>query len=172
MSNLDLYKTMHKTGAFAGLSVMRYENEIRDLITKTNAKKIVDVGCGKAMAYLLEDFHVRLGIPLPFLYDPAVPQFNNQPSVLFDGAICSDVLEHLEEPEITETFNNLVRWTVKDNGFVFLSICCRPAKKTLPDGRNTHLTIQPPAWWREKIEAVFGGDVKGDNFHVLHAFEE
>jgi hypothetical protein len=30
-------------------------------------------------------------------------------------------------------------------------IACYPAKKHLPDGRNAHLIIESPDWWRTKI---------------------
>lgn len=165
MSNLELYKEMHKKGAFAGFSVERYREDIQGLIEKTGAKTLIDVGCGKAYAYLLHELHTSWGVDLPFLYDPAVPGFNNQPKGVFQGAICSDVLEHLEEGDIDATLAQLYAWTVPDDGFIFISVCCRPAKKLLPDGRNSHLTIQPREWWDAKIKAALGS--KGDNFHVL-----
>jgi hypothetical protein len=30
-----------------------------------------------------------------------------------------------------------------------------PAKKTLPDGRNAHLILQTPDWWRDKLSSYF-----------------
>lgn len=165
MNNLDLYQQMHKKGAFSGFSVERYLRDIGDLVEKTSAKKLIDVGCGKAYAYLLNELHSAWGVDLPFFYDPAVPSFNNQPTEIFDGAICSDVLEHLEESDIDEVLRQLYAWTVPDHGFIFISVCCRPAKKLLPDGRNSHLTVRPSEWWDDKIRAALGS--KGDNFHVL-----
>ena len=31
-------------------------------------------------------------------------------------------------------------------------IACHPAKKKLRDGRNAHLIIEQPNWWRNKLE--------------------
>jgi hypothetical protein len=31
-----------------------------------------------------------------------------------------------------------------------------PAKRTLPDGRNLHVTLKPHDWWRERVEKHFG----------------
>jgi len=30
-------------------------------------------------------------------------------------------------------------------------IACHPAKKTLSDGRNAHLIIENPDWWKVKM---------------------
>jgi hypothetical protein len=35
------------------------------------------------------------------------------------------------------------------------SVCLRAAKKTLPDGRNAHLIVESPEWWRERIARHF-----------------
>ena len=37
----------------------------------------------------------------------------------------------------------------------FFVIAHRPAKKTLPDGRNAHLIQEGPAWWLPKLESRF-----------------
>ena len=38
----------------------------------------------------------------------------------------------------------------------------QPAKKTLPDGRNAHLILQPAEWWAERL---------GEHFRVLDSYE-
>jgi hypothetical protein len=30
-------------------------------------------------------------------------------------------------------------------------IACYPAKKHLPDGRNAHLIVESPDWWRKQL---------------------
>ena len=61
---------------------------------------------------------------------------------------------------------------IRADKFAFFAISTRPAKKTLPDGRNAHLTVQSPDWWYgmfdalplmlpkypAKLEIVFDGD--------------
>ena len=36
--------------------------------------------------------------------------------------------------------------------FVYVVAACFPAKKSLPNGENAHVTIQPPAWWQGQME--------------------
>ena len=71
-----------------------------------------------------------------------------KPAGRFDIVICTDVLEHIPEHEIPIVLKEIdgYAWEI-----VFLSICTREARKTLPDGRNAHLTIKPPDWWKGKI---------------------
>ena len=33
-------------------------------------------------------------------------------------------------------------------------IACHPAKKCLSDGRNAHLIIESPTWWRSKLQSI------------------
>jgi hypothetical protein len=35
-------------------------------------------------------------------------------------------------------------------------IACHPAKKGLSDGRNAHLIIEQPEWWKQKIQTIPG----------------
>ena len=39
----------------------------------------------------------------------------------------------------------------------FLIIATSPAKKFLPDGRNAHLIVETPGWWKDKIEKNMPG---------------
>ncbi len=69
----------------------------------------------------------------------------------FGGIICAGVMEHIEEDDVdtvlADIFSYADAWA-----FVFLFISCKPAKsKRLPDGRNVHLTVQPPEWWDAKL---------------------
>lgn len=38
---------------------------------------------------------------------------------------------------------------------VILKIALTPAQKTLPDGRNAHILLQPASWWREQLCQYF-----------------
>ena len=33
-------------------------------------------------------------------------------------------------------------------------IACHPAKRGMSDGRNAHLIIENPDWWRSKLQSV------------------
>lgn len=154
MSLVDQYREMHLKGHFAGYSLKAHTEDIRQLVQLTRAKSLLDYGCGKGHQYSLSKMHRVWGGIMPTLYDPGVEQLSTKPSAKFDGVICTDVLEHIPEGEVEETLREIFSYATK---FVYLSICTRPAKKTLPDGRNAHVTIKEPAWWAGKIHAASDG---------------
>ena len=148
MNLVDQYRLMHDAGHFPGHSVNKHADSIKKLIGKTNSRTILDYGCGKGRQYAELNLHKYWNVE-PSLYDPAT--FPEKPKGRFDGVICTDVLEHIPEEELEDTLREIFSYARK---FVFLSICIRPAKKTLPDGRNCHLTIKPELWWRTLIEGL------------------
>lgn len=171
MKNIDLYKKMHESGYFPGHSTAKWSPAIKTLIDKHGAKTLLDFGSGKGMQYDEQKLHEEWGVAKPVLYDPAVPGIDKLPHPMrpFDGVICCDVLEHLEGTEIMAAIFEAV---IRADKFAFFAISTRPAKKTLPDGRNAHLTVQSQDWWYgmfdalplmlpkypAKLEIVFDGD--------------
>lgn len=141
--NLELYKFMHSQGHFAGHSLLVHIDEIKDLIEETGSRSMLDYGCGKA----LHHDGAAWGIPV-YLYDPAVPMFALPPKGTFDMVICTDVLEHLPADRMFDIVGEIFSYADKH---VFLTVCTRPAKKVLPDGRNAHLTVRDEEWWRAVI---------------------
>lgn len=69
-----------------------------------------------------------------------------------DYVICVDVLEHVEPELIENVLDDLQRVTVKKG---YYTISCRKAAKILKDGRNAHFIVEPPEWWRPKLEQRF-----------------
>jgi FkbM family methyltransferase len=105
----------------------------------------LDYGCGKqTLAAALPDLRV-IG------YDPAVPGLDAPPQPA-DLVVCTDVLEHVEPELIDNVLDDLCRVAKKA---AFVTVATRPAVKTLADGRNAHLTVQPLAWWRASFESRF-----------------
>ena len=91
-------------------------------------------------------------LPFPIWeYDPAIPGKDAVPRPA-DLVICTDVLEHVEPAMLDNTLRDLSRCVLKAGYFV---IHTGAAKKTLPDGRNTHLIQEGEAWWREKLAKYF-----------------
>lgn len=111
---------------------------------------VLDYGCGrgtlkKELQRLRPDADIRE-------YDPGIPGKDTLSWECVDFITCTDVLEHVEEEMLDRTLttlDQLAKWGV------FFDISCRPAKHVLPDGRNAHLTVHPPAWWREKLDEAF-----------------
>jgi hypothetical protein len=58
------------------------------------------------------------------------------------------VLEHIEPQYLEQVLDHLVELT---EVVAFITIHTGPAMKTLPDGRNAHLTQEPIEWWLAKI---------------------
>jgi hypothetical protein len=61
---------------------------------------------------------------------------------------CIDVLEHIEPEFVDNVLDDLHRLT---EALLFCTICTVPALKTLPDGRNAHVTVRPIKWWMDKL---------------------
>lgn len=171
-SIIEQYRQLHEKGIwFKGTAIKGYIGVIGDLIKRTGAKTLLDYGCGKAMFYLERKVHEDWGVPLPYLYDPGFHKvghtIHREPppkGMVFDGVICTDVLEHVENPE--EVLDELFAYA---NKFLFLTISCMPSdpKKKLPDGRGVHISIFPPEWWRERIaKRCRGGLVVETRFDV------
>ena len=38
--------------------------------------------------------------------------------------------------------------------FLFATVALYPAGKTLPNGRNAHITLRPKEWWQSCVAAV------------------
>lgn len=157
------YKLMAESGGnFYGLSVLRHKEEIGMLVSALEAKTVLDFGCGRGDAYSTPyEVHLEWGLTRSNvrLYDPAFVRHGRMPAGVFDLVICSDVLEHIEEAEVDAFIGRLFRFSHKH---VWASVCCRPAKKFFPDGRNLHVTIHPYLWWHEKFTELKPAGVSFD----------
>jgi hypothetical protein len=146
------YRQAHEDAeAFSGYSVLPHAWEIRRMLIETGSKSVLDYGCGKGRQYANDCVHEWWGVKLPTLYDPGVPQFATKPApgIMFDAVICTDVLEHIPELELDKTLQEIFLYAGR---MVFLTACCRPSNRTLPDGTNAHITVKPEEFWRRLIK--------------------
>ncbi len=169
---LAVYQQMHREGVpdqkiaaektFPGTTALLYATPVRDLIINTHSKTMLDYGCGKGQQYKMRDMPMYDGSICPSLqsfwkldsitcYDPAYPEFMTLPEGKFDGVICTDVLEHCPEEDMPWILDTLFSYATK---FVFATAACYPAKKTLPNGDNAHITLRPPQWWQQLLGVV------------------
>lgn len=152
---IPAYKKMHAEGQFPGYSIEPYVPRIADLVRESGAKTLLDYGCGKGLQYRDKKWHEAWGI-YPSCYDPAVSPFDLRPAGVYDGVICTDVLEHVPEDELEDVTKDLVRFS---RLWCFVSVCCRKARrnrhKQLPHGGNVHVTIKPAEWWFDWLSDAF-----------------
>jgi hypothetical protein len=139
----DLNRQLHSERVDYGAIGHRHADSVRGIAQVYGIKSLLDYGCGKQT--LLE----TLRLPWARGYDPCVPGLDGEPQPA-DLVVCTDTLEHVE-PECIEAVLDHIKSLARR--LVFVNISLRAAKKTLPDGRNTHLIIQPSAWWMWRLLA-------------------
>lgn len=108
-------------------------------------RSILDYGCGKGT---IGKAFREAGFDLVYDYDPAIPQ-KNRPADPADLVVCVDVMEHIEPDCLEAVLVDLVRVTRK---ILFVAISTIPSKRTMADGRNTHLIVEADDWWRARFE--------------------
>jgi len=134
MSYSDSYKEtlkeLHKSKAFGNKSSI--PQEVIDCIEKYQVKSFLDFGCGKG--YFLQALKEKYPDIEMFGFDPANDNFQTLPDTV-DMIYSSDVLEHIEPEKLEETILDL-------------KLRC---SKVMNDGRNAHLIVHLPDWWRRLL---------------------
>jgi cyclopropane fatty-acyl-phospholipid synthase-like methyltransferase len=119
-----------------GTSAEAHIEDVCSLIAKYGADTVLDYGCGKGVLSQVIDVTN---------YDPATyPELPNP----HDLVLCIDVMEHVEEGSVSAVLSHIASLT---KCAAFFVISCQPAVKKLADGRNAHITIQEPKWWRDQL---------------------
>jgi hypothetical protein len=140
-----LQTEMHQDPLY-GVASVSYAPLIAEVIEQMNATELLDYGAGKGrLGQTLKD----LVSPMPKVrhYDPAVPEWSAPPKPC-QLVACIDVLEHIEPNLLDNVLDDLQRVTAAVG---VLTVATAPASRTLPDGRNAHLILQPHQWWLAKI---------------------
>lgn len=154
---LEEQRWLHDQPAGYGGKGDRWATAVHRLAATSGAASILDYGCGQgALAREL----ARRGVTAAE-YDPAIPGKDDDPAPA-DLVVCTDVLEHVEEPHLRAVLAHLQQLT---HLVLFVSIGLKPAGKTLRDGRNAHITLKKPATWRRlmwnaglELEHEYAGD--------------
>lgn len=140
--NRALHAEQHTYGADAAKDAAGIVKFAR----KEACGSVLDYGCGKgtlkpAILAIAPDLKV-------YEYDPAVPGKEHLPDHAVDLVAAMDVMEHIEPEMLPAVLESMVALRPK---VVILKIALTPAQKTLPDGRNAHILLQPASWWREQL---------------------
>lgn len=140
----DLNRQLHHDNLAYGVGGGKHAERVLKLAESIKTTSILDYGCGKG--------YLAKAIPFPIWeYDPAVFTKSESPRPA-DLVVCTDVLEHIEPEKLAYVLDDLRR-CIKQVGY--FTIHTGPAKKTLPDGRNTHLIQHGEDWWRKRLERFF-----------------
>ena len=134
---------------------------------KEGAKSLLDYGCGKGKLYSPTEYNTlkldkkgrRLNDSLPnlwqldyyALYDPGYKEHNKLPKGKYDGVICTDVIEHIDENDCDWILDEIFSYGRK---FVYVTIACYKALKTFDNGKNVHVNVQTPEYWKEKLNKL------------------
>lgn len=140
---LELNRQLHAGGSY-GLGGQRWAETVQNVCRTAGSRDVLDYGCGQ------RTLEKSLGFPIRN-YDPCIAGLDAPPAPA-DVVVCTDVLEHIEPECLDEVLDDLQRVVRK---VAFLVIANRPAKKTLPDGRNAHLIQEGPEWWLPKLRSRF-----------------
>lgn len=140
-----LNRSLHEDRRDYGVQGHIWADAVVDLLGLYDLTSVLDYGCGKGSLRLtLKGFDVRE-------YDPAIPGKDEtpQPAHL---VTCFDVLEHVEPDCLESVLSDLKRCTQR---ILAVNICVVPALKCLADGRNAHLIVETPDWWRLRLSKHF-----------------
>lgn len=130
----------HKANPEWGASGFKYAAHIQSIASQYRCKQILDYGCGKG----------SLGKQLfttVVEYDPGIPG-KSEPPQRADMVVSTDVLEHVEPACVTDVLDHIRSLTKKVG---WHAIALRKDRHILPDGRTSHLTVRPAAWWKEHL---------------------
>lgn len=137
-------QAMHKGGKFDN-GAKQYRL-VQPFLQEYHPTSLLDFGCGKGA--LIASIAQQFPSIQCFGYDPGNPDYSQLPARTFDAVISTDAIEHIEPEHLDQTLHTISAMIERCG---FFRIACHPAKKLLPDGRNCHLIVEEPQWWRQKI---------------------
>jgi len=118
---------------------------VKKILDSGEVKSFLDFGSGKG--YLSQSIAEAYPNIKLYTYDPVTSPIELPDQV--DLTYSSDVLEHVEPDLLEQTLTDLFNRTTM---YQYHLIACHPAKKKLSDGRNAHLIIEDPKWWKQKLK--------------------
>ena len=148
----DQQQQMHAVSPTYGSASIIHAPTIAHLINKYEIKQLLDYGAGKLN--LIKTISEKRLVEHKFdylAYEPSNPKYAEAPEPA-EMVVCVDVLEHIEPELLDNVLADLARVTKR---LGFFTIECAAALKTLPDGRNAHLIVEPMEWWLPRLMIHF-----------------
>ena len=155
--HLKQNRQMHARRRSFGGGGWKWAEHVRDLLmhmeidaARSGCKPDwLDYGCGEETlhnAVVRLDRRVGKGCEYQG-YDPGVRGKDVLPSPAH-LVTCTDALEHVEPGKLDAVLAHINELTGVQ---AFLVIALNPANKTLPNGSNTHLILESPEWWMQRV---------------------
>lgn len=143
----DQLRRLHEAKPNWGSTARRWSQPVIAFGRGLGAVTVLDYGSGTgALRPDLESAGFRVSE-----YDPGMPGLDASPENA-DLVACLDVLEHIEPDCLGDVLAHVGRLAFRG---VFAVIALYPAGNILPDGRNAHLIVQSPEWWKDRITSVW-----------------
>lgn len=133
----------------------KWSTQVNALAWTYDCQSILDYGCGEGSLAVFLLIAKRASDIRE--YDPAIPGKDALPDPA-DLVVCTDVLEHVEPDRIDAVLTHLCGLARK---VLFVVISLVETAKTLSDGRQAHILLKDPAWWRAAFDAR-GFDVRDE----------
>ncbi|AGH31373.1 hypothetical protein TVVG_00024 [Tetraselmis viridis virus SI1] len=139
---------MHASPRGYGGKGSRWAVTVAEAIDIHKLGSVLDYGAGQnTLAGALKSKCFAQGVALRS-YDPAVLGLMDLPTGKWDAVVCTDVLEHVEADKLDAVLDHVASLTGR---WLLLSIGLQECGKTLPDGRNAHITILPRHEWMTRL---------------------
>ena len=139
---LELNRKLHQDNPKYGTSGQIWREAVREL-SEYGRLAVLDYGCGRCT--LAQSLGPAYRVTN---YDPCIKGLDTPPEP-HDVVVCGDVMEHIEPDFVMNVLKDVRRLTKVRALFV---ICLIPAKKTLADGRNAHLSLHSLEDWVKMLE--------------------
>lgn len=134
-------RQLHQSNPNYGVSGAKWAGLVGDVYKQCDCASVLDYGCGKQTLAKAAPHLMIKG------YDPCIEGLDSLPAPA-DLVVCGDVMEHVEEGCVDDVLDHI--YSLARKAVIFV-ISTRKAVKTLPDGRNAHITIKPGNWWLHRL---------------------
>jgi hypothetical protein len=153
---LEMQRSYHKSVRYYGTEGKKHAPKMfmtaAQYAKKFGGCSVLDYGCGPGtLLTTIKDVFPEINGVSYAEYDPCYPGKDERP-LPADIVFCGDVLEHIEPQCIDAVIGDLASLTKR---LLIACIATEPAKKTLPDGRNAHLSVHHHEWWLSKLRRHF-----------------
>ncbi len=146
---LEQQRLLHCAPNGYGGKGAKWADAVVSLLEEFGATSVLDYGCGQGG--LARELRSRQLAGLRIAeYDPAIKGKDSAPTFA-DLLTCTDVLEHCEPARLGTVLAHLKLLARKA---VFLVVALDESNKLLSDGRNAHLILESPEWWRNRVTAA------------------